>query len=138
MKNKKIRIILFLLLLCFIFLLQQSEMFFYEKDNKNDNINLKNLPSTSTTYIYEYKTWGGSDYDRGYGIALDNLGNIFITGDTSSFGAGYYNVFLLKYDSVGNLLWNTTWGGAPVMIMEMELLWITWEMYLSQVIPIIL
>ena len=55
-------------------------------------------------------TWGGSDDDYGYGTALDGSGNISITGYTESYGAGESDVFLLKYDSSGNLLWNTTWG----------------------------
>jgi predicted RNA binding protein with dsRBD fold (UPF0201 family) len=58
------------------------------------------------------KTWGGSFDDRGYGIALDGSGNLFITGYTKSYGAGYYDAFLLKYDSDGNLLWYKTWGGS--------------------------
>jgi len=57
-------------------------------------------------------TWGGADNDWGYGIAVDSNNNIFITGSTYSYGAGYDDVFLLKYNSNGSLLWNTTWGGA--------------------------
>ncbi|MBA7526869.1 hypothetical protein ES705_19040 [subsurface metagenome] len=57
-------------------------------------------------------TWGGSNYDSGLGIALDDSGNIYITGRTYSFGAGSYDAFIAKYDSAGNSLLNITWGGS--------------------------
>jgi len=34
-----------------------------------------------------------------------------VTGRTDSFGAGWYDVFVLKFDTAGNLLWSKTWGG---------------------------
>ncbi len=55
--------------------------------------------------------WGSAGYDQPRGIALDNLGNIYITGMTDSFGAGDYDIFVAKFDSVPNQLWNFTWGG---------------------------
>ncbi|MHA2276641.1 MAG: SBBP repeat-containing protein, partial [Candidatus Kariarchaeaceae archaeon] len=58
------------------------------------------------------KTWGASERDLGMGIALDDLGNPVIMGQTLSYGSGYDDVFLLKYNSSGNLLWNNTWGGV--------------------------
>ena len=42
-------------------------------------------------------TWGGSNSDRGNGIALDGAGNIYIAGNTYSFGAGAYDAFIVKY-----------------------------------------
>ncbi len=55
--------------------------------------------------------WGGSDFDRGYGVAVDENDDIYITGSTESFGAGSRDMFLAKYNSSGTNLWNTTWGG---------------------------
>ena len=66
---------------------------------------------SSGTLLWE-KTWGGSGDDWGSGIVLDGSGNLFITGLTESYGAGEWDALLLKYDSSGNLLWNTTWGGS--------------------------
>ena len=55
--------------------------------------------------------WGGTGYDDPRGITLDNLGNIYITGMTDSFGIGDYDIFVAKFDGVPTQLWNFTWGG---------------------------
>ena len=57
------------------------------------------------------KTWGGSSHDFGRGIALDSAGNIYIAGDSLSFGVGSKDMILVKYDQHGNQIWNRTWGG---------------------------
>jgi hypothetical protein len=56
-----------------------------------------------------YKTWGGSNDDFGYGIAINNT-NMYVVGETCSYGAGG-DAFVLRYDLNGNLFWNQTWGG---------------------------
>jgi len=56
------------------------------------------------------KTWGGIAFDAGYGITVDSKDNIYVTGQTESFGAGSRDIFLAKYNSSGNQLWNKTWG----------------------------
>jgi len=58
-------------------------------------------------------TWGGGHFypDAAYGAALSTDG-VYVVGKTFSFGAGGYDAFLIEYDSDGNQLWNTTWGGS--------------------------
>jgi methionine-rich copper-binding protein CopC len=56
------------------------------------------------------KTWGGNENDWANSIAADSS-NVYIAGQTDSYGNGLDDVFILKYDLNGNLVWNTTWGG---------------------------
>ncbi|MEG3071334.1 MAG: hypothetical protein RQM92_11420 [Candidatus Syntrophopropionicum ammoniitolerans] len=39
-------------------------------------------------------------------------GNLIMAGGTESYGAGLYDVYLIKMDPEGNVLWEKTYGGA--------------------------
>jgi hypothetical protein len=58
------------------------------------------------------RTWGGIDYDEGYGVTVDSSDNVYLIGETFSFGAGINDMILVKYDSAGTQQWNCTWGGS--------------------------
>ncbi len=55
-------------------------------------------------------TWGGVDFDIGWGVAVGGDGCIYVTGQTWSFGAGGYDVVLLKFYPNGTKVWEVTWG----------------------------
>ncbi len=58
------------------------------------------------------RTIGGNNTDWGADAVQADDGGYVITGVTSSFGQGTYDVYILKLDSSGNLLWTRTIGGT--------------------------
>jgi hypothetical protein len=70
------------------------------------------------------KRVGGTNWDEGYGIAVDNSGNVYTTGyfcDTVDFdsgpdsfnmiSAGHGDIFVQKLNDAGNLVWAKRMGG---------------------------
>ena len=57
-------------------------------------------------------SYGGLGDDRSRAGQQTQDGGYIIVGYTNSFGAGDYDVFLSKTDSLGNNLWTRTFGGS--------------------------
>ena len=73
------------------------------------------------------RTWGGGNNSAGWGVALHDSGNIYVTGPFSgsnidfdpgpgedlhsSTGQWFTDVFLSKFTGDGDFLWARTWGG---------------------------
>ncbi|MFH1320322.1 MAG: SprB repeat-containing protein, partial [Bacteroidota bacterium] len=58
------------------------------------------------------KTYGGDNYDFGNSVQQTSDGGFIFLGETKSFGAGVYDVYLIKTDSNGDTLWVRTYGGT--------------------------
>ncbi len=70
------------------------------------------------------QTWGGSGRDEGWGVAVDDSGNVYVTGyfeDIVDFdpdggdphtSIGTSDVFLSKFSTSGSFQWARTWGGS--------------------------
>ena len=58
------------------------------------------------------KTFGGSDMDYGNSVQQTKDGNFVIVGSTRSYGTGSSDIWLLKTDNHGNLLWDKKFGGT--------------------------
>jgi len=57
------------------------------------------------------KTFGGPKRDYALSAIID-YNEFIIAGYTSSFGAGDTDMWIIKTDSFGNMLWNITYGGS--------------------------
>jgi hypothetical protein len=58
---------------------------------------------------------GTSNFDNAYSIAIDNSGNIYVTGETTggldgNTNLGGYDAFIVKYDSTGVKQWTGQFG----------------------------
>jgi len=73
------------------------------------------------------KSFGGTDLDRGYSIAVDSIGNVYTTGffsGTADFdpgagtseltSAGEREIFVSKLNASGSFLWAKSFGGTGI------------------------
>ncbi len=56
------------------------------------------------------KSYGGTDYEWGQSVLQTADSGYVIVGATRSFGAGKYDVYLIRTDAFGNTLWTRTYG----------------------------
>ncbi len=70
------------------------------------------LKTDSNGNLIWFKTFGGLELDIGYKVIQTLDGGYITVGYTSSYGAGSFDVWVIKVDSDGNQLWAKTFGGT--------------------------
>lgn len=78
---------------------------------------------------------GTINYDSGEGVAVDSLGNIYVTGKTGGDlggpNVGSFDAYLVKYDPAGTQLWLRQFGTSEVdsvlsvAVSETDLIYVT-------------
>ena len=58
------------------------------------------------------KSYGGAVNDIAYSVQQTSDGGYVVAGSTSSFGAGNFDVYVLKTNASGDTLWTRTYGGT--------------------------
>ena len=71
-----------------------------------------------TEYAYAQvrfaKSYGGTNFEKPSSVQQTSDGGYIVTGWTNSFGAGWDDVFLIKTDANGDIIWAKTYGGTNV------------------------
>jgi hypothetical protein len=78
-------------------------------NNGNDAVLLKF--DMNGTLLWE-RTWGGPDSDESLAVAAAPDGSAYIAGTATSFGPSSSGLFIVKFDSLGNLVWQRISDGA--------------------------
>lgn len=83
----------------------------------------KNINAQSSQPVFQWtKPDGEGQYDYGYGIATDSMGNVYVAGKfemDANFGgntwvkcAGNHDIYIAKYGPLGDFKWVRTAGGV--------------------------
>ena len=78
-------------------------------DNGNDAVLLKF--DANGTLLWE-RDWGGAASDEGQAVATASDGSVYLAGAATSFGPSSSGLFVVKFDSAGNLVWQRISDGA--------------------------
>lgn len=84
---------------------------FFNVINTNFDVNSNHFRSSVASTELTYYTWGGNGSEDTYDIATNSSNNSYVIGHTNSFGAGDYDICLIKINSSG-VEWNRTFGGS--------------------------
>jgi hypothetical protein len=99
-----------------------EETSFGECSVQNYRYNEVFVAKYDSNFVCEWANREGGDHnDIAYDIAVDDIGNIYVTGMYDSIGnfggkavnsAEYYDIFICKYNNKGILLWMRSAGGT--------------------------
>ncbi|MGM9486748.1 hypothetical protein [Ideonella sp. YS5] len=78
-------------------------------DGGGDAVLLKFDPDGNLLWT---RAWGGAEFDSAGAVAAHSDGSVYIAGRATSFGPSSAGVFVVKFDSLGNLVWQRLWDDA--------------------------
>jgi hypothetical protein len=87
----------------------KTEICDYKDNNCNGQVDEGNVCAPASTFS---KTIGGSLTDVAVSIIQSSDGGYVVAGLTQSFGAVDWDMYVVKLDSSGNVIWNQTIGGS--------------------------
>jgi hypothetical protein len=82
------------------------------EDSIPNDVDIKIVKTNSHGDTLWTKRYGGSRPEYPTNMLATNDGNYFIVGGSQSFGSGDLDVYLLKIDPYGNMIWTKTYGGS--------------------------
>ena len=59
-----------------------------------------------------WRAFGGAEDDEGYSVQETADGGFIVAGNTKSFGASNYDIYLIKTNNSGNVQWSKVFGGS--------------------------
>jgi hypothetical protein len=71
-------------------------------------------PAVPDSGIIWERTYGGSEIEKGNSVEHTSDGGYIITGWTSSFAVGSFDIYLVRTDSNGDTLWTKAYGGEEM------------------------
>jgi len=75
------------------------------------NLDILLIRTDANGNIIWAKTYEGTDYEYVNSVQQTSDGGYIVAGLTGSFGAGEGDIFLIKTDANGNIIWAKTYGG---------------------------
>ncbi len=81
-------------------------------NNGTDSSNVYLIKTNSSGDTVFAKIYGGSGDESGYNVQQTTDGGFIIIGNSDVFGAGLWDIYLIKTNSSGDVLWTKTYGGT--------------------------
>lgn len=73
--------------------------------------------NTTGTPVWQ-RALGGVAAEAGYNITVDTSNNVYITGQTSSQSSGLNDIFIIKFNSAGTVMWQRALGDSSSSVND--------------------
>lgn len=80
--------------------------------NAGGNVDIYLIKTDALGNLLWARNYGGSGYDIAYRIRQTSDGGYIISGASSSFGAGNSEIYRIKINGYGDIMWSKIYGGA--------------------------